>query len=370
MKRDYGIDLLRILAALYMVILHVLGQGGVLASGLDRSHYFLAWFMETFAFCAVDCFGLISGYVGYRKDNRELKVSRYVSLWLQVVYYGLLITLIYSFLLPGQVGLTKYIKAALPVTLNLHWYFTAYTGLFFVMPLINIVVQKTDNQPLKKYAFLCMLLFSTFASISSIFQDDVFSLRGGYSFVWLVILYFIGAVIKKTGLFAETKNSIILVLVIIITLLSVMWNTYVSCVPFVGKYIQAINLISYISPTILSIAIAHLSFFTKAKLPDWVIKLVRFAAPGTFAIYLLNTQYYVWNYYLFKRFESLSTAPLYMSPVTVIAFSVIVVFVSVTIDRFRQILFSKIKVYLFARKVETLFNVAICAITNDKKNGD
>ncbi|EOS72255.1 hypothetical protein C819_04357, partial [Lachnospiraceae bacterium 10-1] len=52
-ERNYGIDLLRIIAMLLVVVLHVLGQGGVLeaSKGVRAA---VAWFFEVAAYCAVD----------------------------------------------------------------------------------------------------------------------------------------------------------------------------------------------------------------------------------------------------------------------------------------------------------------------------
>ena len=64
-KRNYGIDLLRMLSMFMIVNLHVLGQGGAMVRIVgDEAGYYAAWFLETCAYCAVDCYGLISGYVG------------------------------------------------------------------------------------------------------------------------------------------------------------------------------------------------------------------------------------------------------------------------------------------------------------------
>ena len=64
MKRNYGIDLLRMILMLMVVILHVLGHGGVLDATTPLSaKYCVSWLIESFAYCAVNCYALISGYV-------------------------------------------------------------------------------------------------------------------------------------------------------------------------------------------------------------------------------------------------------------------------------------------------------------------
>lgn len=43
-KRNYGIDLLRLIAMFMVVILHVLGQGGVISATTGLKHH-IAWLL-------------------------------------------------------------------------------------------------------------------------------------------------------------------------------------------------------------------------------------------------------------------------------------------------------------------------------------
>ena len=81
-QRNYGIDLLRMIAMLMVVILHILGKGGVLQAAPPLSiRYETAWLLETAAYCAVDCYALISGYVGFGTRCRYADLA---ALWLRV----------------------------------------------------------------------------------------------------------------------------------------------------------------------------------------------------------------------------------------------------------------------------------------------
>ena len=65
-ERNYGIDLMRIVSMVYVLVLHTLGQGGMISSAVTGSKQeMIIWALEIWAFCAVDIFALISGYVGY-----------------------------------------------------------------------------------------------------------------------------------------------------------------------------------------------------------------------------------------------------------------------------------------------------------------
>ena len=65
-RRNYGIDMLRIISMIMIPILHVLGHGGILDATEQLSlKYNVAWFMEIAALCSTNVYGIISGYVGY-----------------------------------------------------------------------------------------------------------------------------------------------------------------------------------------------------------------------------------------------------------------------------------------------------------------
>lgn len=64
-ERSYGIDALRCIATLFVLMLHTINRGGVFeaSSGLNRMAIL---FVELISLSAVNCYALISGYVGYR----------------------------------------------------------------------------------------------------------------------------------------------------------------------------------------------------------------------------------------------------------------------------------------------------------------
>lgn len=93
--RNYGIDLLRLVSMFFVVMLHVLAQGGVLenASGIQ---YAISWYMEITAYCAVNCYALISGYVCYREEETPYNYAGYLGFWIPVFIYSFGITVAFS----------------------------------------------------------------------------------------------------------------------------------------------------------------------------------------------------------------------------------------------------------------------------------
>ena len=124
-SRNHGIDLLRCLSMFFVVLLHVpkWGEGGNLDNSfLGTPNYAVSWYLELSAYCAVNCFALITGYVGV---NVPYRISRFINLWFQVFFYTAEITFLFKWLVPGSVSFKGMIQAFFPVLRLAYWYFTA-----------------------------------------------------------------------------------------------------------------------------------------------------------------------------------------------------------------------------------------------------
>ena len=184
-KRNYGIDALRLISMLGVVALHVLGRGGVLANAAGKK-YTVCWFLECLAFCAVNCYGIISGYVCYSEEKKKFHYRKYIMMWLQVWFYCVTITGITYIVKPEYIENISLIRVFFPVASNFYWYFTAYTGVFFVMPWLNMFIKERSSKEMNCFIAIIFLVFSCYASVSALLGDP-FKLSEGYSFIWLVL---------------------------------------------------------------------------------------------------------------------------------------------------------------------------------------
>lgn len=71
-KRNPGIDFLRLLAMYLVVVYHLLFHGGILDAGQNSG---AAQLLRVLTLCAVDGFALISGYVGLREEKPRFPVT-------------------------------------------------------------------------------------------------------------------------------------------------------------------------------------------------------------------------------------------------------------------------------------------------------
>lgn len=120
-KRNYGIDLLRLVSMFLIVVLHSLSRGALVGVSPFNIHYEVGFLIEALTYCAVNCFALISGYVGV---DSKFKYRRIVPIWLQVVFYCLIFTVFFMYLKPdlltnkALLGSNPYYTALTPVIHN------------------------------------------------------------------------------------------------------------------------------------------------------------------------------------------------------------------------------------------------------------
>lgn len=284
-KRNYGIDLLRIVAMLMICVLHILLKSGSLDNAQNHKHYLVAWIMEIVCYCAVDCYALISGYVGVKAKHRWRNI---VYLWVQVVFYSIILQFVVHYFVPAC-PLSKSMML-FPLLYNRYWYFTAYFGLFFVIPLLNYILKNFSKQQMLLVVIGIICIASVGVGVLAR-EKDIWGLHDGYSFLWLVCLYLIGGYISLYGWHwpYRLSNGVIYFGGLLVTILV-----------FAFYHHNPKLLVSYLSPTILAISLALLVIFVKLPIEPKTIasKTIEFFAPLTFGVYLIHTHPAVFEYLL------------------------------------------------------------------------
>ena len=103
-------------------------------------------------------------------------------------------------------------------------------------------------------------------------------------------------------------------------------------------------LVSYTSPTILVMSVLYLIIGAQFKPGKTLTKIVKFLAPGAFAVYLINTQDYMWNVGMSDRFVWLASRPTILIILVTLGFSLVYVAACLLIDKARAWLFRLLRV--------------------------
>lgn len=187
-EKFYGIELLRILATFYIILLHVIGQGGI-ASAVGQGRIATAGcsLLLALAYPAVNCYALISGFVGCKS---RFKLSRLLLLWVSVVTVNLAVWGFFRLFAPSLAAHFSLSACFKPLINNEYWYVTAYFGLSVLTPALNAAVL---NLPKKDFARMLIGFFALFVLLPVIADKDLFWSHSGYSMLWLTLLYVTGA---------------------------------------------------------------------------------------------------------------------------------------------------------------------------------
>ena len=183
-----------------------------------------------------------------------------------------------------------------------------------------------------------------------------------------MLMYFFGAVIKKHDtVSSDTKKHKYLILymtMVVVTLLSKLCIAFITQKLF-GRSILSNLLISYISPTIVLSGVFMVKFFTKVKLNKLTTKVVSIMSPLAFGVYLIHTQYFIWNYWenKFKDFAYMNPLLLFIS-VILMAFAIYLI--CSFIDYIRHSVFKMLKIKELSEQVEKKLFTAIDNIITKK----
>lgn len=336
--RNYGIDLLRIVSMFMIVMLHTLGHGGAL-KGADPAtvHYKLLWHLESGAYCAVNCFALVSGYVGL---SSRFKLSGIVQLWLQVVFYHAIFTVVWALVENRPVDPAL---ALMPVKNNAYWYYTAYFGISFFTPLVNKAVENLD----KKTALLCaagaVLLFSVYPTLAG---KDIFKLDGGYHVLWLLVIYLLGAVLRRHAPLERWGKAAWAL--VYLAMVGLSWGMLMLRN---RTGLQLVNLIQYTSPTILLAAVALLMLFSKISMAGRGQKWIALVSPLTFGVYLIHDSLFIRNTFIKGSLAAVSAAAVPVMIGKVLCFACAVFVGCLVIEWLRGALFKALRVKELVNKI-------------------
>lgn len=341
-ERNLGIDFLKILCMLMIVVLHILGQGRVLDNTEFLSvNYTVAWLIEIGALCAVNCYALISGYVGLGAKHKYTGIA---MLWLQVLFYNVVITLLMTTLRDDiPVGLSTYVKMFLPVITKPYWYFTEYFALFFVMPCYNCMIEHMPRNQLRMILTVIVVLFSV---IPTMIESDLFDLVGGYSFVWLSLLYILGGYFRKYQVLEKicARKWIIVYIAAVIVTLGQKCSQEMFVYKVTGEITRSMGLCTYISPFMLIAAVALLGFFSQ-KMPKGVLsKVLPVLSASAFGVYLIHTHPLIYQYILNDRFIWVAGLSAIGMVMIVFLTAICIFSVCMTIDLARAYVVSKLHI--------------------------
>lgn len=346
-ERNLGVDLLRCVAMIMVVMLHLFNRAGA-ASAISGNETVkeLAVPLRIFLAGCVNIYAIISGYVMLKS---KFRLSRIIELWLQVFITGVTLSIVSTIFIPGSIPTSIWVRSFMPITQKEFWYFSAYVGVFMLSPIVNKgILSLTRNQSLALF-FGCFFLFSVGTMAGRTYIGDPFSMGSGYSVIWLLVLYIMGACMKQSGFLSKTRKGWLFLAFLVSYNLSwlIDWVLNLKGIPEPIAKLDGL-LSNYVSPILTINAVLLLALFSKFEIKNTVASaLIRFFAPLTFGVYIIHIHHAFWRP-LQGSFRFVKDIPDAAKLPFIIISAVLLFIFFALIDFVRKIIFKLLKIDKFS----------------------
>ena len=323
--KQTGFEILRIIAMILICCVHLMNAGGMIIHSGGGPALTFQRLLYAFFLISVNVFVLITGYF---MVTSKIKVKKIVILWLEVLFYSVLTYLVTSLFFKHNFAWDAFAYSFFPILNNRYWFFTAYFLLYISIPFLNKIMQ---NSTKREGAALVIIIF-ILAYVSTRFSIKQVSLfTDGYSYIWFLLLYLLGAYLRQ---YPPQINKLNAFIIYISCTLAVFGFTAISNNSFLTKLVY--NSLDYDSPLVLLASMAAIILFKDITIKNtFVHKTICYISSCTFGVYLYHNSVFMSTLF----FTILQIQRHYGSPYSafwVLVYGIIIFIGGVLIDSIRQ----------------------------------
>lgn len=353
-QRNVGVDLLRCVVMYFICLLHIVGAGGIAISA-SGSQRIISYMIEAITLCSVNCYAMISGFVS---TDKALRFKKLVFMWVEVVFWLVVTSLLAQRWFPDDMPENISIALCfLPLTNAYFWYFNAYCILFLFIPILNCGLEIISQ---KQYKRILCLLCAGICFFSVIPRSDIFVFQGGYSGIWLIVLYVFGAYFRLYEFPKWGKWWILLLGFLVSAGMVLLFGLKISAS---DNYVYP-NLVTYTSPFLVFMAFCLLGMFSRIQIRGKPARIISLMGRCTFGVYIIHVSPVVWSICFNGGFSNIaSMTPLKMtSAILVIACGLFAGCLLLSIARY--FVFQRTKInWLIEKLCDTVHSLVCSAVT-------
>ena len=341
-KRNYNLDILRIISMLMIITLHYCNFGyHIYKTGTVGNKTPILWLIFAFSYVAVNLYVLISGYF---LSESKFKWKKVFKLIIEVLFYSIIIGAVFMiFKWRTFTSFRDILKVFLPVLSGTYWFISTYLVMYILSPYLNRFIKTMKEKEYRDFLIICGIIFIICNNI--IPGSNMIDSTRGYGILWFMYLYFVAAYIRKYD-FPKIKNIYYLGIYVIAILITFgsryLFMNYLSSID-IFKENQTL-LYSYNSITMFIASVSLFLFFKNIKMKEILPKGINNVAVATFGVYLIHENFLVREVLYDKvlKVTYFATKPFYVKASVMIA-SILAVFCACAIiDMIRKKIFDLI----------------------------
>lgn len=225
MKRDANLDIIRCIALVLVFCRHFLTGSGVYALPVSGVAGFSVMLLQIISLAGVSLFIMLTGYLCCKK---ELSFRYYLGIIKVFVVYALacLACLVFkAFYMDMPLSLWSFLSGIFNHTAcgDYGWYVAMYTGLFLLIPFLNVLFNNLPGQGSKLVLIFTLLYLTAVPLVSNTF---VHVYTKWWDNLYPLVYYFIGAYLREYRPKISAKKALCL-LVLLLLVYSGMdyWNS-------------------------------------------------------------------------------------------------------------------------------------------------
>lgn len=280
-------DLLRIVATLFVIILHYNNTGSgkaFLYTAELGINFQILLFLEVLSICAVNVFVLITGY--FQSAATQVSLAKPVTLFLELTILS-----VFRFAAGCVLGFDTFsFPAFLQCLIPTNWYIAVYLALYLISPYINIALKHLTAAQHRTLLVVLFCIFSVWAYLLDLLADlTAFSVASpisaegsadGYTLVNFIFLYVLGAYLRNSKQDMTVKY-----------ILPVSGAVYLATTAaiFLQSRVLFATALSYCSPLVIVQSTALFVFFCSLNIK---CRFVSRIAKTSFGVYLLHSFFY------------------------------------------------------------------------------
>ena len=340
-QRNYGIDLLRLLAMYLVVVVHVSGQFAYKFAPKGSLNFNISWGVFLSSLIAVNVFVMVTGYVCANSLHRYKSL---IKLWSIILFYSVGIGFAVYFLFPSFLSTEDFIRCFFPIVQKHYWYCTAYVGLFVMMPLWDIVldypfsdkkngiIDEMKKQFLFKSLLTITLAFTIFPIFSFGNGRECWGVADGFNVFWFSICYLSGGYIKRFGLCESYSLTKLCIAYLLTNFVFCCWFAFSHTI--LGKNGFMVN---YTLPPLYLQALILLLIFKRLNISKWLCTILKIVTPSVFSVYLIHMHWGIRHIVLaLPYWKTISVLPFYLFILAIFVIAIGIFAICLIIDIFRR----------------------------------
>lgn len=283
MERNQGLDLLRLLAGLAVVMLHYnYGIAFKIIDGVPYVNRMILYAMEALSIPAVNIFLLISGFFLYRSEKRCL--GKILNLFIFAVFVNETLYFIENI---GRYPIT--VKNVVQGLIPRYYFIILYSVVYLLSPYINLFLRQLTTKATKTLVLILLILLSIEPWVIDLF-DLMTNLNfrgmsmisfeggsGGQNLVHFMLMYVLGASLNKLPL-PNIRTAL--------------WGYLVSTLIIFISYILRPwgTLVTYYSPYVIAQSVCLIILFMNIKSHTIYLNHISKLSTAAFACYIIHGQ--------------------------------------------------------------------------------